>query len=79
MIFLVNGKPLYKRNPFFQMGFYTKYTKIKLYLNLSTDFTSSSSFLIALLDNKINPKEISGMNNPIPFTEIETSPGKLCK
>jgi hypothetical protein len=34
---------------------------------------------MALLDNKINPKEINGMNNPIPFTEIETSPGKLCK
>ena len=46
----------------------------KVYRNLSTDFTRSSSFLIALFaitESKITKK---GMNIPIPFSE-EASPG----
>ena len=49
-----------------------------VYRNLSTDFTRSSSFLMALLANKTNPIDIKGKNIPISFFETEASPDKVC-
>lgn len=48
-----------------------------VYRNLSTDFTRSSSFLMALLANKINPIDINGKNIPISFFETAASPDNV--
>ena len=58
--------------------FYTKYTKtIMYYLNLSTDFTRSSSFFIALFAMTSSKTTIIGSTNPIPFSETNVSPDKF--
>ena len=49
-----------------------------VYRNLSTDFTRSSSFLMALLANKTNPIDSKGKNIPISFFETKASPDKVC-
>jgi hypothetical protein len=45
-----------------------------VYRNLSTDFTRSSSFLIALFAKKRSKIAKIGKNIPIPFSETEVSP-----
>ena len=68
-----NKKPRNKFSVFFR----TKYTNSKAYRNLSADFTRSSSFLIALFAKTTSNTTIIGKNIPIPFSEIEISPGKV--
>lgn len=68
-----------KKQPFEKTALALILKSCHVYLNLSTDFTSSSSFLMARLAIKTNRIEMKGTISPIPFSEFENPPGKVDK
>lgn len=69
----------HKKSSLIQKAASRSYKKLLSYLNLSTDFTSFSSFLINRLAMKSRTIDTKGTKSPMPFSESENPPGNADK